>query len=172
MDNDVQELVKMTKETLIKAVSYNLGDAGAIIVKKISDSSDTLEGLRAVVNQCEKISKLTIDADGFEKLKTICGAMLKDLDDAVDTLSSDSVSDVQHRKIRLVKAKLITIATKVFGHGVEAEKITTKLRNAPESVEGLKGSLQECEKLANLTIDPKKVSEMRLNSNRVMAEIS
>lgn len=172
MGTEIQQLVSMTKEALAEAIKNTLGRDGIQIAEKIAGSNDTLDGLRSMVHQCEKIAKLTVPEDKCGHLKTICGAMLKDLEDAVSTLSDDSDTDQKARKIRLVKAKLISIASKVFGIGTDGLKITTMLRNAPESVDGLKGSLKECEKLASLIIDAEKVRVMKVNSDKLMKEIA
>lgn len=172
MDANVEQLVAMTKEALVEAIKGILGKDGAKLAQKISDSADTPEGLRAVVQQCEKITKLTFDQEKFERLKTVCSALLTDLDTAASSLTSGIDTIQQERKIRMVKAKIITIASKVLGNGADGLKITTKLRNAPESVEGIKGTLAECEKLASLTIDPKKVKVMKFNCDKVLEEIA
>jgi len=172
MDADIQQLVQMTKDALIESIKNILGNDGSKIALKISESADTPEGLRAVVSQCEKVTKLTFDEEKFQSLKIVCSALLKDLDQAAATLSSGEDTIQQDRKIRMAKAKLITIASRVLGNGADGLKITTKLRNAPESVEGLRGSLSECEKLASLTIDSKKVNILKLNCEKVLEEIA
>jgi len=172
MPADINDLVGSTKQALIEAIFRILGKDGENIANKISNASNTPEGLRAVISQCEKITKLTFDKNKFESLKAICSALLVDLDNAANSLSSGEDNTQQERKIRMVKAKLITIASKVLGTGVDGRKITEKLRNAPESYEGLQGSLSECEKLASLTIDPKKVKILKLNCEKVLEELT
>lgn len=172
MDADIQQLVQMTKEALIESINRILGKDGAKIAQRISDSSNTPEGLRAAISQCEKITKLTFEDQKFNTLKVVCGSLLKDLDQSASALTSGEDTLQQERKIRMAKAKLITIASRVLGTGADGLKITSKLRNAPESVEGLRGSLSECEKLASLTIDSKKVDMLKMNCERVLEEIA
>jgi len=168
----VSELVSSTKQALIEAIFRILGKDGENIAEKIANASDTPDGLRAVISQCEKITKLTFEEEKFKALKLICSALLTDLDKAANSMTEGEDNSQQERKIRMVKAKLITIASRVLGTGVDGRKITEKLRNAPESYEGLQGSLRECEKLANLTIDPKKAKILKLNCEKVLEDLA
>ncbi len=59
----------------------------------------------------------------------------------------------QTRRIRLVKAKMITITSRELGR--KGEKVVNKLREAPETEEGLRNTVRDCRKLISLTIDEK-----------------
>jgi len=165
-------MVSVTKESLIQAINGILGKEGDKISRKISESEDTPEGLKAAVHQCQKITKLTVDNHKHEQLSVISAALLKDLEDAArpDTSGEDTVQ--QERKFRMAKAKMITIAARIIGNGPDGLKITAKLRNAPASLEGLKGSLRECEQLASLTTNPDKVSSMKLHCEKILEELA
>jgi len=171
MDANVQQAVQITKQTLVQAITGILGADGAKLSEKIMHAPDTADGLKTAMQQCEKISRLTFEVEQYNKLKTVCSALLADLENVVNAVAKDDDTIQQDRKIRMAKAKLITIATKILGNGADGLKITTKLRNAPESVDGLRGSLQECTKLASLTTDTDKVRAMNAYCEKVLQEL-
>lgn len=171
MGENVQQAVQVTKQTLVQAIDGILGSDGAKLSGKISSAPDTADGLKTAIQQCEKISRLTFDEDKYNKLKTVCDSLLADLDKIVSSITKDDDTIQQDRKIRMAKAKLITVATKILGTGADGIKITAKLRNAPESVDGLRGSLKECTKLAGLTTDADKVRAMNTYCEKILEEL-
>jgi len=171
MDDNVQQAVQVTKQTLIQAIDGILGADGAKLSDKIIHAPDTADGLKTAIQQCEKITRLTFDEEKYNNLKTVCAALLADLDNVVNAVVKDGDAIQQDRKIRMAKAKLITIAAKILGNGADGIKITSKLRNAPESIDGLRGSLQECTKLASLTTDADKVRAMNTYCEKILQEL-
>lgn len=171
MNDDVQQAVQVTKQTLIQAIEGILGNDGAKLSDKVSNAPDTADGLKTAIQQCEKITRLTFDKEKYSNLQTVCSALIADLDSVVNAVVKDDDAIQQERKIRMAKAKLITIASKILGNGADGIKITGKLREAPESIDGLRGSLKECTKLASLTTDADKVRAMNVHCEKILQEL-
>lgn len=81
----------------------------------------------------------------------------------------DEEAEKIRRSVRLVKAKLISLTSRELGE--QGHKILDKLREAPETEEGLRKTIKECHKLISLTIDEKKAKYLEQVSQKMLAEI-
>lgn len=78
--------------------------------------------------------------------------------------SADKDMDIQ-----AIKAKLIDAAILVLGN--EADKVAKKLREAPDTLDGLEKAIQRCKQLVDLTIDETRATELKQKCLEVIGRI-
>lgn len=67
------------------------------------------------------------------------------------------------------KTKLVDLAVLVLGK--DAEKVVNKLREAPDTREGLEAAVDRCYKIVNLIIDEGKASELKDKCAEILREM-
>lgn len=70
-----------------------------------------------------------------------------------------AISPSPHVDARSVKAKLIDAAILVLGN--EADMVVKKLREAPDTMDGLEEAIKRCKQLVDLTIDETRSAELK-----------
>jgi DNA-binding PadR family transcriptional regulator len=68
-----------------------------------------------------------------------------------------------------IKDELIATARQTLG--ADAEKVIAKIKNAPDSKEGLQATMNSCKKLVKLIIDEKKAEELIRMCSEIMARL-
>jgi DNA-binding PadR family transcriptional regulator len=68
-----------------------------------------------------------------------------------------------------IKSELIETAKQTLG--ADAEKIIAKIKDAPETKEGLQATMSSCKKLVRLVIDEKKAEELIQKCSEIMSRL-
>lgn len=68
-----------------------------------------------------------------------------------------------------IKDELIATARQTLG--VDAEKVIAKIKDAPDTKEGLQATMNSCKKLVKLVIDEKKAEELILKCSAIMSRL-
>ena len=68
-----------------------------------------------------------------------------------------------------IKDELIATARQTLG--ADAEKVIAKIKNAPDSKEGIQATMNSCKKLVKLIIDEKKAEELIRMCSEIMARL-
>ncbi len=86
----------------------------------------------------------------------------------LETLASQGFVLVdQVATISCVKGALIAAARQILGY--DAEKIVSKIEDAPDTQEGLEATVRNCRKLARFTIDEKKSDDLQRTCSEILA---
>lgn len=171
MEQSIEHLVQLTKETLILTMEEIFGTDATPLVAKLRGCEDSPEGLHRVISQCEVEIKPTISTEKYQQMKVICSALLKDLDEAAQANARPAVTDEKRAlKLRIVKAKLIAVTSGVLG--AEGLNVLQKLRSAPETREGLIAALKECESIASKSVNAAKADEFRTTCQKIINQLT
>jgi len=68
-----------------------------------------------------------------------------------------------------IKDELIASARQTLG--ADAEKVIAKIKDAPDTKEGLQATLNSCKKLVRLAIDEKKAEELIVKCSEIMSRL-
>jgi hypothetical protein len=68
-----------------------------------------------------------------------------------------------------IKDELIATARRTLG--VDAEKVIAKIKDAPETKEGLQATMNSCKKFVKLVIDEKKAEELIRQCSAIMSRL-
>lgn len=68
-----------------------------------------------------------------------------------------------------IKDELIATAQQTLG--ADAEKVIAKIKDAPETKEGLQATMDNCKKYVKLVIDEKKAEELILKCSEIMSRL-
>jgi len=68
-----------------------------------------------------------------------------------------------------IKEELIATARQTLG--ADAEKVIAKIKDAPDSKEGLQATMSSCKKLVKLVIDEKKAEELIQKCSEIMSRL-
>ena len=68
-----------------------------------------------------------------------------------------------------IKEELIATARQILG--ADAEKVVAKIKDAPDTKEGLQATTKSCMKLVKLVIDEKKAEEMIRKCSEIMSRL-
>lgn len=171
MEQSIEHLVQLTKETLILTMEEIFGEDATPLVAKLRDCEDSPEGLHRVISQCETEIKPEVSVEKHQQMKIICKALLKDLDEAALANARPAVTDEkQALKLRIVKAKLIAVTSGVLG--AEGLNVLQKLRSAPDTREGLIAALKECQSIASKDSNAAKADEFRASCQKIISQLT
>jgi ElaB/YqjD/DUF883 family membrane-anchored ribosome-binding protein len=158
--------IRKIKTKLINNVTGILGDQAAKAVDLLNQGT-SLEDLQAAIYKCEVLVSLTIDEVKAKQLKEMFHRIMPELAEASAVVRHDgSDADREARAIRMAKAKIIALASRDLGS--KGDSVVDKLRNAPETKEGLREAVRQCHQLMNLIIGKAKADRITLNCNKVL----
>jgi predicted transcriptional regulator len=83
---------------------------------------------------------------------------LPEVNRALEELQQQGFIEENTSTAASVKQELIAMARQTLGAG--AEKVVTKITDAPDTKQGLEAAVSGCKKLVRLTIDEKKADEL------------
>jgi len=171
METSIEQVVHLTKETIIVTAEEVLGEHATEVVDRIRSSPDTPDALRETVGQCQALIQSVVAPDQLQTISVICQTLLRDLDEAVRENSKPAdTPEKQALKVRIVKAKLIAVTSGLLGR--EGLKLLEKLRNAPDTREGLIAALGECEAMAESSMKNQVASELKTRCQDIIRQLS
>ncbi len=95
------------------------------------------------------------------------GEGLPDIIESLSSLKDDGFIEVlSGAKVASIKDEMIRVARETLGN--DSEKVVKKIRNSPDTLEGLQATVEECKKLVKLIIDEKKAEELAAKCNELM----
>jgi hypothetical protein len=171
MAASIEQVIQLTKETIIVTAQEVLGDQAGPVIDRIRSAPDTPEAIRDTVSQCHAMIQNTVSEKDQESLSVICSALLSDLDEAVkENAKPAETAEKQALKARIVKAKLMAVTSGLLG--ADGLKLVAKIRSAPDTRDGLIAVLQECESMAEATVDNTRASEMKRRCAEIVKQLS
>jgi len=171
METSIEQVVHLTKETIIVTAEEVLGDHAAEVIDRIRSSPDTPDALRETVGQCQALIQTAVDPSQLQTINVVCQSLLRDLDEAVKENSKPAPTpEKQALKARIVKAKLIAVTSGLLG--TDGLKLLEKLRNAPDTREGLIAALSECEAMADSSMKSRVASELKTRCDDIIRQLS
>lgn len=171
MDPSLDQIIQLTKETIIVTAEEVLGDQAPPVIDRIRSAPNTPEALRDTVSQCHAMIESTVSAEQLDSISTICSALLRDLDEAVkENARPAPTTEKQALKTRIVKAKLAAVISGLLG--ADGLQLVARLRNAPDTREGLLEVLRECESIADASFKGKVVSELKSRCGEIVKQLS
>ncbi len=171
MGSSIDQIIQLTKETIIVAAQEVLGDQAASVIERIRSAPNTPEALRDTVDQCHAMIETTVGAKERKSIAVICSALLRDLDEAVrENAKPADTPEKQALKTRIVKAKLIAVTSGLLG--ADGLKLVSKLRDAPDTRDGLLAVLKECESMANATLGGRVASQLKSKCADIVKQLS
>jgi hypothetical protein len=171
MEPSLDQIIQLTKETIIVTAEEVLGDQAQAVIDRIRSAPNTPEALRDTVSQCHAMIESAVSAEQLESVSSICNALLRDLDEAVkENAKPAPTSEKQALKTRIVKAKLVAVTSGLLG--ADGLKIVSKLRSAPDTREGLLAVLQECESMADASFKDSIASELKNRCGEIAKQLS
>jgi len=118
----------------------------------------------------QDLRRVLIFVDGASNVSKILskGAGLPRIEQCLEELAQQGFvqADAAGASIS-VKDELVEAAQQILGN--DAKKIITKIKDAPESKEGLEETLNSCKKLVRLVIDEKKAEELFRRCSEIIA---
>jgi len=170
MPTNVDQLVQITKETIVLSAQEILGEQAAPIIQRIRSAPDTPAGLHDAVESCKKITKSDMTSDGGNAIDVICDALLRDMDDAVraDTRKNSS-PEREALKARITKAKLIAAASSLLG--LKASAFVALLQAAQTSSDSIRKAYEECMALAKSTLPAELAAVFEDRCGRIVQQL-
>lgn len=110
----------------------------------------------------QALEKLAMD--GFIKADNQAWQPMRTTLEYVNATTTGNNIDTQ-----AIKAKLIDAAILVLGH--DADKVVKKLREAPDTMDGLELAIKRCKQLVDLTIDEKRATELKQKCLEIIGKI-
>ncbi len=117
-----------------------------------------MRGVLVLVDGTSSLQKIKAKAYG-----------MPDVDSAIESLLAEgyieSVADFEDG-VAVLKSRLIEAAGDVLG--VKAEKVISRIEDAPDDIEGLRAAVEGSVKLVKLTIDEKKADELMKKAEEIL----
>lgn len=171
MDHSLDQIIQLTKETIIVTAQEVLGDQAPSVIDRIRSAPNTPEALRDTVSQCHAMIESAVSAEQLDSISTICSDLLRDLDEAVkENAKPAPTTEKQALKTRIVKAKLVAVVSGLLG--ADGLQLVARLRSAPDTREGLLEVLRECESIADASFKDKVVSELKSRCGEIVKQLS
>lgn len=171
METSIEQVVHLTKETIIVTAEEVLGEHAAEVVTRIRSAPNTPDALRETVSNCKTLIQTFVDQNQLQTISTICNSLLNELDEAVKENSKPAdTPEKQALKARIVKAKLIAVTSGLLGS--DGLKLLDKLRNAPDTKDGLIAALRECEAMAESSMKNQVASELKTRCADIIRQLS
>lgn len=151
MSSTIDQLIQITKETIVLSAQEILGKGADPVIQRIRSAPDTPEGLREAVDSCKQTTQETMGIEGASAIDVVCGALLRDMDDAMraNTLETRS-PEREALKARIIRAKLIAATSSLLG--TKATELISLLQDAETSRASIREAYEACEELANQTL--------------------
>jgi len=171
MSTNVDQLVQITKETIVLSAQEILGENAAPIIQRIHSAPDTPAGLREAVESCKNFTKTNMTNEGGEAIDVICDALLRDMDDAVRAADAKKTSSPEREalKARITKAKLIAAASSLLGP--KANAIVQLLQSAQTSSDSIRSTYEQCIVLAKSTLPADLVALLEERCGRIVQQL-
>jgi hypothetical protein len=171
LEASVEQVIQLTKETIIVTAQEVLGDQAGSVIERIRSAPDSPEALRDAVENCHSILQSTLDPESLNTISVVCSTLLRDLDEAVKENSKPAETDEkQALKARIVRAKLIAVTSGLLG--TDGLELVEKLRAAPDTRDGLISVLKECESMADSSFTNAIASELKTKCADIVKQLS
>jgi len=102
--------------------------------------------------------------DGFIRADNLAWQPMSITPEYVNTTTAGNNIETQ-----AIKAKLVDAAILVLGH--DADKVVKKLREAPDTMDGLEQAIKRCKQLVDLTIDETRATELKQKCLEIIGKI-
>lgn len=170
MSSNIDQLVQITKETIVLSAQEILGEGAEPVVQRIRNAPDTPAGLREAVESCKNITKSEMAGEGGTAIDVICEALLRDMDDAVHAKSNKSSSPEREAlKARITKAKLVAATSSLLG--AKATGLVNLLQDAETNRASIREAYEACEELASQTLSAELAASFKDRCGRILKQL-
>ncbi len=114
------------------------------------------------------LRRILILVDGTSTVQKILdkGAGLQDIVPSLAELEKEGFIQAREADIASIKDELINVARQTLGD--DAEKIVRKLKEAPDTRDGLEAAISNCKKFVKLVIDEAKADELSQKCAKIL----
>jgi hypothetical protein len=170
MSSNIDQLVQITKETIVLSAQEILGEGAEPVIQRIRNAPNTPAGLREAVESCKNITKSEIPGEGGDAIDVVCEALLRDMDDAVRANANKNSSPERDAlKARIIQAKLIAATSSLLG--AKAAGLVNLLQDAATNRASIREAYEACEELANQTLPAGLAASFKDRCGRILQQL-